>query len=200
MTRENPQQTTRRLAAYHEAGHAVAAFFLPLAERTTWVTIRPQDLEEGDAGAHYCRRTQANLTGQSADADKVRASAIVALAGTEVDRHLTGNAFTSGSSDYEEVKQLLVDTLLAREIQEAVAAVTLLQARSIGLEEIADSAAAAIDDDLKRLFEPLRNEANALVESHWPQVEAVARALLERGVLSGEEVSAIIESVPAGLG
>jgi ATP-dependent Zn protease len=197
VTLENPRQTTRYLAAYHEAGHAVAAFFLPLAERTTKVTIRAQDLEDGDAGAHYCTRTRPPLAGPSADPEEVRASAIVTLAGTEVDRRLTGNALTSGSADYAEVRRLLLDTLIAREIQDAVEAVTLEQSRSIGLEEIADRAADAIDDDLKRLFEGLRHEAHGLVDLRWAHVEAVARALLERGVLCGEEVCAIVESVGA---
>ena len=52
VTLETGRQTTRRLAAFHEAGHAVAAFYEPLAGTTTRVTIRAEDLGASDAGAH----------------------------------------------------------------------------------------------------------------------------------------------------
>ncbi len=183
-------ETTRRLAAYHEAGHAVASFYRPETGRTVRVSIRRADLAAGDAGMHVCR-TPPPRDGLEA----VRASAVVTLAGAEVDRRLTHDAFTSGEADYEAVRALLFRAILDREIEEVVSAVTLDEARTRGLEQIAAEASEAVEDHLKRLFDELRREARTLVDAKWPEIEAVARALLEREALSGDEVESIIARV-----
>jgi ATP-dependent Zn protease len=193
--REQLRRTPRRLAAYHEAGHAVASYFLPRAAPTTWVTIREQDLGEEDAGAHFCERTPSLRDGADSNRDTVRAEAIVGLAGIEVDRRLTGNAFTSGSDDDCEVRQLIREAFLDREIQDALAHAELEAAGPQELEEIASRASEVVEDDLKRLLDSLRGEARALIETRWSCVEAVAEALLEREALSGDEARRIIESV-----
>jgi ATP-dependent Zn protease len=190
-------RATPRLAAYHEAGHAVGCFFRPLGGRTTWITIRPSDLAEDDAGAHYCCCTLAAEAGPPPDLETVRAAAVVALAGTEVDRRLTGNELTCGSADYEEVRELLVGAVLDREIEQAVAAVSEEEARERGLQAIAAEAAAAVEERFKRASDELRRQAHDLIEAKWPHVEAVAEALLERGALGGDEVRAIIAEVEA---
>ena len=54
MTRVGSRrEVTPLLAAYHEAGHAVACYFRPEAGRTIRITIRRSELEEGDAGVHW---------------------------------------------------------------------------------------------------------------------------------------------------
>ncbi len=187
--------TSRRLAAYHEAGHAVASFYCPLAGATTRVSVRDSDLARGDAGVHYSEWRPLVPSATEPDLQTARALAVVALAGSEVDRHLTGNAFTSGSGDYQAVRELLFRAVLDPEIAALVASVQPEEAEARGLEAIADQATAEIEDHLKRLVDELRDEAHELVEAKWHHVEAVAEALLERGALDGGEVHQIIESV-----
>lgn len=195
MTLDEPPRTTRRLAAYHEAGHAVASFFLPCAAPTTRVTIREQDLGGEAAGAYLCESPPTLRDGADGNPDVVRAEAIVGLAGIEVDRRLTGNAFTSGSDDDCEVRRLIREAFLDREIQDALADANLESAGPQELDEIASRASEVVEDDLEQLLDSLRGEARALIETRWPCVEAVAEALLEREVLSGDETRHIIESV-----
>jgi len=186
-------QTSRRLAAYHEAGHAVACFFRPKAGRTLRVSIRRADLDAGDAGLHTCR-----TAASPDDLEQIRASAVVTLAGSEVDRRLTGNAFTSGEADYLAVRELLFRAILDPEIEQAVASVTLEDARAKGLEQIAAEKSVAIEEHRKRSFEALRREAHDLVQAKWRHVEAVAEGLLEREALTGDEVERIIRGVERG--
>jgi cell division protease FtsH len=183
-------ETTRRLAAYHEAGHAVACFFCPKAGRTLRVSIRRSDLEAGDAGLHTCRPAAS-----AEDLEQVRASAVVTLAGAEVDRRLMGDTLTSGEADYRAVHDLLFDAILDPEIAEAVASVTPEDARARGLEQIAAEKSAVIEAHRRRLFEALSREARELVAAKWRHVEAVAEALLEREALTGAEVDRIITRV-----
>ncbi len=190
---DRAREATPRLAAYHEAGHAVAACFRPRAGRTTRVTIRPADLAEGDAGVHWSTLEP----GAAADEECARASAVVSLAGPEVDRRLIGAELTCGSADYEAVRELLFRAFFDREIEEAAASVARDDLGSDVLEALADSAAARIEEDYKRLLDELRAEAAALVAEKWPQIEAVAEALLRQGSLDGEEVVRIVATAEA---
>ncbi len=187
-------RTSRRLAAYHEAGHAVASFFRPRAGATTWMTIRPADLGEGDAGAHYSE-WQPGRHAVPPDHETLRALAVVALAGPEVDRRLTGNEFTSGDADYQAVRELLFRGYFDPEIDALVSALPPDEAQRRGLDAIADQAAAEIEDELKHLVDQLREEARQIIETRWPEVEAVAEALLQSGALGGAEVRRILEAV-----
>ncbi len=190
---QNPDaamRATRRLAAYHEAGHAVACHFRPQAGSTIRVSIRAADLDEGDAGLHACR--QGALPGGF---EQARASAVVSLAGAEVDRRLTGGRLTCGEADYRAVRELLARAFLEPEIEKAVAAVSPEEVRAKGLERIASEASAELEAQRARLFEELRSEARELVSAKWRHVEAVAEALLVRGHLSGDEVASLVARV-----
>lgn len=158
------------------------------------MTIRESDLGEGDAGAHYGQCPSLIDATSAAKRDTVRSLSVVALAGAEVDRRLTGNAFTSGSGDYDAVRQLLFSAFFDGEIDELVAAVSPDEAQIRGLDEIASEGAEVIEDHLKRLVDELRNEAHQLIESKWHHVEGVAEALLKSGVLEGDQVRQIIRS------
>lgn len=49
-------------------------------------------------------------------------------------------------------------------------------------------------DPLERL-QIFLDQAEAILDQHWPEVEAVARALLKHGRLTGEQVAGIIDSL-----
>jgi cell division protease FtsH len=198
VNNEQTQQssgTSRQSAAYHEAGHAVAAHFRPAAGGTRRITIRPAELDPGDAGLHIGGCSCPEATRLAPDDEWLRATAIVSLAGAEVDRHLTGGRLTCASEDCEDVRDLLFHAVFDWEIQDCADAVTLEERRSHALEDIAEQRAEAIEERYQALLARLRSEAHDLVEQRWPHVEAVAEALLERGALTGAEVEAIVEGV-----
>ena len=190
---ETSGETSPRLAAYHEAGHAVASCFRPRAGRTTRVTIRRAELEEGDAGVHWSLPAR----DAAADEESVRASAVVSLAGVEVDRRLTGTELTCGSADYEAVRERLFRAIFDRQIEEAAAAVAAQGLAPAALDAAAEEEAAAIEDRYKRLLDELRLEAATLVSEKWPHIEAVAQALLRQGSLDGDAVRQIVAEAEA---
>ena len=186
---------SQRLAAYHEAGHTVAAFFRPAAGTTRRVTIRAAELEHGDAGLHVGGRPLPDATRFAPEDEWLQASAVVSLAGAEVDRRLTGGRLTCASEDYQDVRDLLFRAVFDWEIQDCAAAVTPEERRAHSLEDIAADRVDAIEERYEALLAKLQGEAHDLVEERWPHVEAVAEALLERGALSGAEVRRIVEGV-----
>jgi ATP-dependent Zn protease len=49
-------------------------------------------------------------------------------------------------------------------------------------------------EEVRRTEEVLQWAAMALVEKHWPEIEAVANALLEREELNGSQVAFLCET------
>lgn len=154
------RKTGRRAVAYHEAGHAVMR--LELSRRLSRVTIRPR----GDILGHTKQR-RSELDVDYFDPRDWRLTRwaqteiMCALAGPEAERRLTGRRNNSG----------------ARSDDECVLDVAL-QAEGYG------------DERRNAYVTWLKLKVRDWVAAPpvWAQIEALAKALLERDTLSGDEV------------
>lgn len=169
--RENMARNNELATAYHEAGHAVVAFYLCIAFK--YVTIipgkgcfghlKPKPLfRSSENPGVICRLFHDNKY------DRVRRkaekNATVLMAGMEAQRRFRPSSVRSyhGTKDDTDVLDYL----------EYFAA----------------------DKELWFWQKQLRAQAKNLIASHWPAVEAVAAALLERKRLTGDEVRAVIDA------
>ncbi len=162
--------------ALHEASHAIAG--LRLGFDIKRVHVRP-----GTAGQlGECRL----LPGMAfdGDADRIAAAhAIVALSGLAAQRRLSSSEFGGQHQVHD------------------IAAVADLILR---LDDGSD-VPMALDDDAERrhlienlqMYEMLRTRADTLVREHRASVVRVARALIERDELSGDDVKALIAAESA---
>jgi hypothetical protein len=161
----------RRLAAYHEAGHAVAAHELYC--RINAVTIVPSK-------SHSGRLIYQSLLARvdiefEVDRDKVRRNygrledtIVIALAGPFAQRHhaprsrwRVGGGIVKGmldrGTDFDVVSGLIF--------------------------KFYGNAAVA-----KAYWEYVKARTESFVDGHWPRIDAVAECLLERGTISHDEL------------
>jgi hypothetical protein len=165
-----PRRSLREAAtAYHEAGHAVAAYFLHVPFRKAGATIMPA----GNAGCVYAghifqqgHRPDEN----SSDAVRLRceSEAMVFLAGTEAQRkfHKLSIRNHHGESDFHSAVKLMSYFFFDPPVLEAY-------------------------------LKFVTAWAHSFFEHHpyaWRCVEAVAAALAEKRHLSGAELTEVIES------
>jgi ATP-dependent Zn protease len=151
--------------AHHEAAHAVVAVVLdvPLDE----VTIVPS----GDAAGSTTHPSPLMVDDpdpyptRSSLAKLVKAMATGQYAGRAADRRRGCEEERKYAADDENAWELLCNYVRVR---------------------------GATNEAYNRLVQRLRREADRLVAAHWPQVEALARVLLERKTMSGEEVLAVV--------
>jgi len=154
----------KQTIAYHEAGHAVVAH--RLGYRVDGVSIVPKEASEARTKLpNPMRRKDAEL-----DRHRiwVEHAAIIALAGPLTQkRHSPHSNWRSGGSGYGKFLTKGADFQV----------VSNLIDRVHGEGKVAQT-----------FWRYLEAQAQRLVDINWPAIERVARALLEHGTLSGDEI------------
>lgn len=165
----------KRVTAWHEAGHALAALLLPDAQDPAAVSITPR----GQAGGvTWINGSESHLTTRQ----ELKAQMSVALAGRAAEEILLGGEHTSGAvSDLQhasEVARHMVDRfgMTGRGL--------LVRTSSDGQ----DSEAAA-----ERLLQEAMTEVSTLLRDNIESLEALAIKLIEAEDLTGAQVREIAE-------
>jgi hypothetical protein len=156
------RRTTRERTAYHEAGHAVAAFSYNKRLHRVSTTA------DHDAGLPRCVKTTRGIgeASTSGDADRylrlVTETVTILLAGGAAEREhaQAGRGWTGGASDRR--------------------AAAVLAGRIVGGEELGP------------YMKWLVVRTSQLVKSRWPAIEALAQELLVREEMSGAAATAFI--------
>ena len=162
----------RRITAFHETGHALAALLLPEADDPVSVTIIPRGIAGG-------------VTWMSGDDDaymtrhQARARLTVMLAGRAAEERLLDGDFTQGASG---------DLKAATDL--ATAMITDYGMGSMGLASLSSerlSAGTTVDEvnaEVNRMLERALTEARSLLDDNAGLLESVAGALLSEETLS----------------
>lgn len=177
---------TRRERAAHEAGHAVAAHALGkrlelvsigrdgqlagfcLFMEHTDPTFSPAVVSAVATEIAGDMGARASKPAPTYSAAEIERRVLICLAGPEAQRRATNGKHTPRGDDFD-----------------------MLQARQLlGSHRSAWDLCAEIAD--------ARDRTRALLDTHWPAVEAVALALTCSGSLTGAQVRLLIEHAPAG--
>jgi hypothetical protein len=169
MSKGKPTKRTLKLrsselsTAYHEAGHAVAAFFLNLTIGRRGVTIVPNQEEHTFGTAHVLPQLRDNpeYATQARTHVRIEKIAVMYLAGDAAERKFSRRRRFGAEQDRRHAVDLLDYLSGSPEI---------LQARL----KLADL------------------EATHLVTLRWNQIVAVANALVEHNTLTAQEVGEAI--------
>jgi hypothetical protein len=176
-TKKTVAATRRKAIAYHEAGHAVAAH--RLGYEVMRVSIAPKS---GSAGHVSWRNPIKNRSviskleyGSEADLDRVRHridhAIIVSMAGALAQkRHNPRSDWRYGGSGVARDDRFL---LKGSDDQQALQLASQLHEN--------EKVRAAY-------WRYLKARAEALVNHHWPEIEQLARALLHRETISGDDI------------
>lgn len=184
----------KRIVAYHEAGHAVAGWFLEHADPLLKVSIIPR----GYAAlgyAQYLPREQYLYT-QSQLMDMLA----MTLAGRASEELTFSQVSTGAQNDLERVTQV------------AYAMVTQYGMSSLGhfaykpneetfwQRPYSEETARQIDAEVQRIIKTAYERALFVLREHYDQLRILAERLLEREVLYQEEIEALLGPRPHGQG
>jgi cell division protease FtsH len=167
-----PTERDRRVTAWHEAGHSVAALVLEHACDPVSVSIVPR----GPAGGVTWMSGTDDQLFTRAEAD---ATMVVQLAGRAGEERLLGGDCTQGASS--DVRQA---TALARAL-----------VADYGMSELGPAPSARqVERATSELVAESLARARRLVADHGAAVDAVAEALLERESLTAAELRRIVSA------
>ena len=180
----------KRITAYHEAGHALAAKLLPGTDPVHKVSIIPRgralgvtmQLPEGDRHGYSRSYLLNNL---------------VILLGGRVAEEIIFNDITTGAgNDIERATKMARKMVCEWGMSEAIGPLSIGEQGEevfIGREwahsrNFSEDTARLVDAEVKRIVEEARERCRQLLEGNLDSLHAIAKALLEVETISGDDI------------
>ena len=187
----------KRTVAYHEAGHAVAGWFLEHADPLLKVTIIPRS--GGALGFAQYLPKEVALFSEQALIDRM----CMALGG-RVAEELTFGAVTTGASDdLQKVTQMAYAMTSLYGMNARVGRVSFPRKDSEFEKPYSEATAQVIDEEVRALVDSCYARTRALLQEHAASLKGVAELLLQRETISQVDLVAIAGerrwAVPAGV-
>ncbi len=198
-----PEKRTRvrsekenRLTAYHEAGHAVVSRYLETQDPVHQISIIPR----GMAGGYTMYRPTEDKSFMS---KKEMEESIVSLLGGRVAEELIIKDISTGASnDIERATKIARSMVTKYGMSERVGTVMLgsnqeevfLGRDFAQSKDYSEETAGIIDEETKRIIDKGYQQAKQILTEHVDKLHAVAKVLLEKEKIEGEEFDAIFEA------
>ncbi|GHS91647.1 ATP-dependent zinc metalloprotease FtsH [Alphaproteobacteria bacterium] len=180
---------SKKMTAYHEAGHAVVSFFTPGADPLHKATIIPRgealgmvvSLPEGD---------QTSLTYES-----LIAGMTMSMGGRIAEEMIFGptKITTGASSDIRSATNLARRMVMDWGMSERLGVQTCFVGDYYETKEFSEATSQIIDEEVRKLLDRCYKKAEAVLTEHRAQLDALANAMLERETLTGEEIRLVCE-------
>ena len=182
-----------KLTAYHEAGHAfVGLHYDGIVDPIHKATIIPRGRALGMV-QHLPIDDKVSMT-----IEEVRANLSVDLAGRASEEIFFGkNKITTGAeSDIAMATHIARRSITTAGLSDKIGMVAINQANTFGqrvaLENASEKTAEMVDNEIKNWLDIAYKDAKNLVSKNKATVEKIAKALLDKETLSGEEIREIV--------
>ncbi|QBY10407.1 ATP-dependent metallopeptidase FtsH/Yme1/Tma family protein [Deinococcus metallilatus] len=184
------READRKVTAYHEVGHALAAQLLPHADKAHKLTIVPRGRSLGSA--LYTPEDRMHLT-RAALLDRI----CVALAGHAAEEVATGQVTTGAANDFQQATNLarrMVTEWGMSEVGQLALAQESAGYLGYGPQQgvYSDHTAERIDAELARILNGQYERAAALLTEHAHVLHRLTDALMARESLTGEDVQTVL--------
>ena len=183
----------RGIVAHHEAGHAVAGWFLEHADPLLKVTIIPRS--SGALGFAQYLPKEVFLRSQ----DQIMDIVCMALAGRAAEQVFFGNVTTGASDDLRRVTQLVYSTIKDFGMNSAVGQLSFPKEDNGGFggeKRYSDSTAEAMDDEARSIVDAAYQRTVDLITEHKEDVLKVANLLLDRETITHDDMIDLIGPRP----
>src|SRR5213596_176415 len=186
----------KRTTAYHEAGHALVAKLLPGADPIHKVTIIPRGLALG-------LTQQLPMDEKHTYPKEYLLNNLVILFGGRVAEELVLNHMTTGAgNDIEKATELARRMVCEWGMSEKLGPMTFGKKEEeifLGRDftkkvDYSESTAIEIDAEVRRIIQDSYHKAKDLLKSNLRLLHKVAETLLEKEVLDGSEIDAIVRA------
>jgi len=179
---------SRKLTAFHEAGHAVVSFHLPNVDPVHHVTIIPR----GAAGGMTVFRPQEDKDYTSKS--EMFEGIVPLLGGRIAEKIFLNDISTGASSDIQRASAIVRSMVMKYGMSERIGPISFDDStRSVFIgrdfsqtKSYSEKTASAIDDEVKRIFDEASELCEKLLTEHRTLVEATAEYLLEHETMDGE--------------
>lgn len=172
----------RRLTAFHEAGHAVATYYLETQDPVTEVSIIPR----GSAGGYTMSTPQEDKMYMSRN--EMLDELVTLLGGRVAEAIVIGDISTGASNDLERATALAKGMITRYGMDESIGLATY--GTNTGFygtgKEYSETTATAIDEAVKVQLKTAYDRCEAILTEHRNQLDRLADYLLEHEKIDAE--------------
>ncbi len=188
----------RRIIAYHEAGHALVAHYLPKCDPVQKISI----VSRGMAAGYTISLPEEDRTVISRS--KFEDQLAFALGGRAAEELVFNEVTTGAANDLEQVTEMARAMVTRYGMSEKLGPMTFGQkeelvflGKEIGEQrDYSEAVAQQIDEEVRRIIQNAHQRARQVLMEHREQLDAVAQRLLEVETLEAEEFLAVLEGRP----
>lgn len=185
----------REIVAYHESGHALVATFLPHTDPVHKVSIIPRGIA-ALGYTQYLPGEDRYLMTKSELLDRL----CIALGGRVAEEIIFGEVSTGAHDDLQKATQIARRMVKEFGMSERLGLVTFERERKslfldngLGVgKDYSEQTAYEIDLEVKRLIDETYDRVKEILETHRDKLEHLAKVLLEKEVVEGEEFKRIV--------
>lgn len=195
-----PEKKTRvrsekenKLVAYHEAGHAVVSRYLPTQDKVHQISIVPR----GMAGGYTMYRPAEDKSFRSKT--EMEENIVSLLGGRVAEKLILDDISTGASNDIERATAISRAMVTKYGMSEKLGTITfgadqeeVFLGRDLAhAKEYSEETASIIDEEVKKIVDAGYERAINILSEHVDKLHAVAKILLEKEKIDGEEFDRI---------
>ena len=182
-------EETKKLAAYHEGGHAIVGHFLKHMDPVHYITIIPR----GEAGGFTLFRPEEDKAGYTRG--YMYEKIVMALGGRVAEKLFLDDITTGASADIQQASEIARQMITVYGMSERLGPISydssghsIFIGRDFGqTKSYSEETAALIDEEVKKLFDSAMADAERILTEHSPLAHALADYLMEHESMTGED-------------
>ena len=180
-------EAEKRLTAYHEAGHAVATYFLPTQDPVHQISIIPT----GRAGGYTMHLPGEDVSYRSKTS--MIEDIVVFLGGRVAEAIVLGDISTGASNDIERATQLARDMVTKYGMSDALGPImfgsgdheVFLGRDYNNMRNYSEAVASDIDGEIKKIITYCYDKCKEIIESNRDKLDVVAEYLMVNEKVDG---------------
>nr|MBN2278267.1 ATP-dependent zinc metalloprotease FtsH [candidate division Zixibacteria bacterium] len=184
----------KKVIAYHEAGHALVAKFLPNADPVHKVTIIPRGMALGLT--HYLPVDERHIHTK----ERLETRLVYAMGGRLAEKIIFDQTSTGAKNDLERATDIAQKMVCQWGMSEKLGPITygkrdeqIFLGREIAQHrDYSEDTARIIDEEVKKILLHAEKTGYDILTENRDKLDKLARALLEKEVITGEEIDVII--------
>ena len=183
----------KKIVAYHEAGHAVAGWFLEHADPLVKVSIVPRGIAALGYAQYLPKEQFLYQTEQLFD------EMCMALGGRAAEELIFGKISTGALSDLERITKMAYSIVSIYGMNDKIGNVSFYDSKQSDYnftKPYSDSTAELIDNEVKSLIEKAYVRTKKLLKSKSKELEIIAKKLLEKEIIFQNDLEKLIGKRP----
>lgn len=183
----------KRIVAYHEAGHAIAGWFLEYADPLVKVSIVPRGVAALGYAQYLPKEQFLHTTEQLID------SMCMALGGRAAEDLIFGKISTGALNDLERITKMAYSMVSMYGMNKEIGNISFYDAQNPDYaftKPYSEATAEKIDQQVKKIIDEAYQRTLQLLTDKREQLEIIAKELLEKEVIFQSDVERLIGKRP----